>query len=102
MSVAVKTLPLRQRVEAGGGQRLAVVFDAAQSKGLAHVNRQVAGKSERQRHPYQREALGFGAWGMARRGGWKGYRSQRPPGVITMKRGVERFATMFYGFSLTL
>ena len=81
LGVAVKTLPLK--------------------RSLAQLNQQLAGRTERQQNPYQKQELGYGAWIIARLGGWKGYQSQRPPGVITIKRGLQRFETIFVGFSLT-
>ena len=68
---------------------------------MAQLNQQLAGRTERQQNPYQQQALGYGAGLIARLGGWKGYQSQRPPGVIMIKRGLQRFETIFPGFSLT-
>lgn len=33
-------------------------------------------------------------------GGWKGYTSQRPPGPITLKRGLDSFMQIFIGWHL--
>jgi hypothetical protein len=33
-------------------------------------------------------------------GGWKGYKSESPPGPITMRRGFERFATMVEAWTI--
>lgn len=100
LSIAVRTVQLT-RNGAGGEQPLKEVFSEAEIKCLAEVAKQLAGKTEKQRNPYRQDEIGYGRWIIARLGGWKGYESQRPPGVITMKRGLLRFETIFYGFSLT-
>jgi Transposase DDE domain len=50
------------------------------------------------RHPTKK--LSWAAWIIARLGGWKGAASQRRPGPITMKRGVEKFDLIFQGWKL--
>jgi hypothetical protein len=37
---------------------------------------------------------------IARLGGWKGYASQRPPGVITLRDGWVRFRNIFQGWKV--
>ena len=102
LGVAVKTLQLKRSLEPGAGeQSLAKVFNEEEISCLEQVNKKLAGRTKHQQNPYQKQELGYGAWIIARLGGWKGYGSQRPPGVITIKRGLQRFETIFVGFSLT-
>jgi len=100
LSVAVRTVQLTKN-RTGGEPSLREVFSEAERKCLAEVARKLAGRTAKQRNPHQADEIGYGRWIIARLGGWKGYESQRPPGVITMKRGLLRFETIFYGFSLT-
>lgn len=58
------------------------------------------GRTEKQRNPFAPGTLAWSSWMIGRLGGWKGFRSQSPPGYITMKRGLERFACMFAGWQL--
>jgi hypothetical protein len=46
------------------------------------------------------EKLSWASWVIARLGGWKGYMKQRPPGPITMKRGLEKFDLIYQGWTL--
>lgn len=102
LGVAVKTLQLKRSLEQPSGeQRLEIVFNEEEISCLEQLNKKLEGRTKRQQNPYQKQELGYGAWIMARLGGWKGYESQRPPGVITIKRGLQRFETIFVGFSLT-
>ena len=102
LGVAVKTLQLKRSLEpSSAGQKLARVFNEEERQCLEQLNQKLEGRTTRQQNPYQKKELGYAAWVIARLGGWKGYGSQRPPGVITIKRGLQRFETIFVGFSLT-
>jgi hypothetical protein len=102
LGVAVKTLQLKRSLEPSAvEQKLAIVFNEEELRCLEQLNQKLEGQTKRQQNPYQAQELGYGAWVIARLGGWKGYKSQRPPGVITIKRGLQRFETIFVGFSLT-
>ena len=102
LGVAVKTLQLKRSLEQSSeGQRLEIVFNEEEIRCLEQLSKKLEGRTKRQQNPYQKQELGYGSWVIARLGGWKGYESQRPPGVITIKRGLQRFETIFVGFSLT-
>jgi hypothetical protein len=58
------------------------------------------GKTEKQKPPFPRTNLAWAAWIIARLGGWKGYASRRPPGVITFHDGWCRFHNIFQGWEL--
>ncbi len=97
---ALRTVQLTKN-RTGGEQPLKEVFSQAEISCLAEAAKKLEGKTEKQRNPHRQAEIGYGRWIIARLGGWTGYGSQRPPGVITMKRGLLRFETIFYGFSLT-
>lgn len=58
------------------------------------------GKTEAQKNPHPQGSLAWLAWIVARLGGWNGYKSERPPGPITMRRGLDRFEAISYGWTL--
>lgn len=76
------------------------VFDEQQQIVLNKVNERVEGKTQQQKNPFPSDKLSWGAWIIARLGGWKGYQSAKPPGPITMKRGLDRFYAIFEGYQI--
>jgi len=76
------------------------VFDENQQKLLNKVNERFEGNTEKQKNPFPSDKLSWASWIIARLGGWKGYQSQKPPGPITMKTGLDKFNIMFESFQL--
>lgn len=77
-----------------------VVFTEDERAYQAHLGPTLEGQPQKQQNPFVPDTLAWSAWIIGRLGGWKGDRSQSPPGYITMKRGLERFADMFAGWQL--
>lgn len=69
----------------------------APARALQH---KLEGKTQAQKNPHPQESLAWLAWIVARLGGWNGYKSERPPGPITMRRGWDRFEAICYGWKL--
>jgi len=67
------------------------VFDEGEQKIMEKINSEYEGKTEKQKNPYPKNKTSWATWIIARLGGWKGYKSQRPPGPLTLKRGLEKF-----------
>ncbi len=76
------------------------VFDQQGQQVLQQANERLQGKTEKQKNPFPQRRLSWAAWIIARLGGWKGYQSQKPPGPITMKAGLEKFASCMEAFKL--
>lgn len=51
-------------------------------------------------HRFDPSKLSWASDIIARLGGWKGNPKQRPPGPITLKRGLEKFGWIFRGWSI--
>jgi hypothetical protein len=77
-----------------------IVFDSAHEAFLAQVALSVEGRTQKQRNPYSVHSLAWATWSIARLGGWSGYQAQRPPGFVTLGRGLDRFLAMFLGWQL--
>jgi len=63
------------------------------------VNKMEQRKTQVQNN-YPEDKLSWASWVIARIGGWKGYAKQRPPGPITMKRGLDKFDLIYQGWIL--
>lgn len=80
--------------------RVDAVFSFEEIECLAALDLDLKGTTIKQSNPFSNESLSWASWIIARIGGWKGYTSQRPPGSITYKRGLERFYDVYEGFQI--
>jgi len=78
----------------------AVSFDEPELACLEAINPKWEGKTDKQQNPYKKRSLAWASWIIARLGGWKGYQSQRPPGLITWLNGLKKFYSLFEGWTL--
>jgi hypothetical protein len=62
--------------------------------------RQLEGRTEKLKNPYNRSDLKRYIWAIARLGGWKGYLSERKPGITTFWIGLQKFAAIMQGWML--
>ena len=69
---------------------------------LEKVGKQNEGKSEKLKNPSIKGTLKWAAWIIARLGGWKGYESQRNPGPITIKNGLDKFQNIYNGWCIAM
>ena len=77
-----------------------ICFDEEQIECLQIQNSTLEGKTEKQKNPYRKGSLRYVIWVIARLGGWKGYASERKPGITTLWIGVEKFYNIFKGWKL--
>lgn len=98
--VALQTMQLILARE-GKDQLISVVFHEYEQKVLMLAQKKLEGKTQKQKNPHSPKMLSWGAWIIARLGGWKGYQSESAPGPITMLRGLRRFETLLEGYQLT-
>ena len=101
LSVAVKTL---QMVE---GRDLtdipaSVAFCQEQQQCLNQIAHSLQGRTLKQQNPYPKTSLPWATWFIARLGGWSAYRSQKPPGMPTLVRGLRQFQAIFIGWKTAL
>jgi len=98
--VSTAALKLRQAREGKNHVGIEEVFEPKQIECLEQLCTRLEGKTQKLQNPHQPDSLAWAAWIIARLGGWNGYQSQRPPGIITMKRGLEAFSSLFLGWSI--
>lgn len=99
LSIAVRTLQL---VEGRDNPDLpaALAFTDKQQQCLSQLEPSLQGRTQKQQNSYPPNSLAWATWLIARLGGWSGYRSQRPPGMPTLVRGLRQFESIFIGWKL--
>lgn len=61
---------------------------------------QLEGKTQKLKNPYKLSDLKRYIWAIARLGGWKGYLSERKPGITTFWIGLQKFTSVMQGWIL--
>lgn len=84
----------------GESPETAMIFTPQEQECLAALNKKAEGKTAALKNPYCSCQLKWAVWIIARTGGWKGYASQRPPGMTTLFKGLEKFYLTYDGWSL--
>ncbi len=78
-----------------------ILFEKEEIKLLKQLNITLQGKTKIQQNPHKNNSVSWASWIIARLGGWKSYsKSERPPGPITMKRGLDIFHQYNVGWTL--
>jgi len=99
---AVQVLQLVQAREGQTQQEVQTVFSEQEVVCLGLLNQKLEGNTMKTKNPHPRKSLAFAVWVIARLGGWKGYKKSRPPGPITLLRGIIRFYDILEGYYLLL
>jgi hypothetical protein len=100
MDNATKILQLRQARDGKAEIPIQSVFTEKEQQGLNKVLPQLEGQTEKLKNPHDPGQLSWATWIIARLGGWKGYDSSRPPGMKTLKRGLDKFYIMLWAWDL--
>lgn len=101
MTAVLKILQLNiAYADSEGGQPIEEVFDSGEIKVLEMMNTKLQGKTKKLQNHHDPKKTKWAAWIIGRIGGWKGYDSQGPPGVIILKRGLERLSYIMEGTKL--
>ena len=93
-------LQLTQERDGRCGLADATVFDDAEIQTLETVGATLQGSTQRQRNPHPPGSLARAAWFIARLGSWHCY--GKPPGPITMRRGMQELKAIHRGRTLML
>ncbi|MEM7658602.1 MAG: IS4 family transposase [Bacteroidota bacterium] len=102
MQSAIQIMQLREARDGESQIPLEEVFSEDEIESLEKIGPTLEGKTEKLKNPYQPNTLPWASWIIARIGGWKGYKSQNPPGVITYTRGCDRFQDIHRGIQLRI
>jgi len=77
-----------------------ICFEQTEVECLEKQCKKLEGKTEKLKNPYPKNSLRHVTWIIARLGGWKGYASERKPGITTLWIGLEKFYNVFNGWML--
>jgi len=100
MKASVKIQQLKSARDGKAQISMESVFSTKEIEYLKLINPRLEGKTEKQKNPYSESNLAYGAWVIARLGGWKEYyTNKRPPGSKTFAWGLEKFENMCFAFS---
>jgi hypothetical protein len=77
-----------------------IIFTEPEIETLEALSPTLEGKTERQQNLHPVASLAWAAWIIARLGGWNCY--YKPPGPITMRRGIEQFYPIHRGRQLEM
>jgi len=76
------------------------VFNEDEIKCLEQINKTLQASKEKTLNKNDPQHLSWATWIIARLGGWKDYDSNRPPGPILLKEGLDKFNAMFEGWKM--
>lgn len=82
------------------GQPIEEVFDMEQMEVPGLKNNRLQGKSTKLQNHHDPKRTKWASWVVGRIGGWKGYHSQGPPGVVALKRDMDRLSYIIEGTKL--
>jgi hypothetical protein len=99
-SVSLKILQLSLARDGTQNDLITRYFNKEQIIVLTLLNKQLQGDTEKQQNPHPVHTLAWASWIIARLGGYKGYKSQSPPGPITFKWGMDKFNILTIGYFL--
>jgi len=102
LNATLRILQLMHTSDEENAQSIDEVFTKQEQQCLLQIKKQQEGKTSKLSNPYKEKSLIWAKWIIARLGGWKGYKSQRAPGPITLKRGLDNFTQIYNGWCLAL
>lgn len=100
MNTAIRIMQLVYARDLANSQPISDVFTEKEQEVLSKMKEKLEGKTEKQKNPYTPENLSWASWIIGRLGGWKGYSCQKPPGPITMLRGLLKFGAYMEVYEL--
>lgn len=75
-------------------------FSEQELECMEHQMGQLEGRTEKLKNPYPTSDLKRYIWVVARLGGWKGYASERKPGITTFWIGLQKLTAILQGWLL--
>lgn len=102
LNAALRVMQLLLAYDNEQSQPIEQVFDPGEIKCLEGLNKTLQGDTEKSKNKHDPKRLSWATWIIARLGGWKNYNSKRPPGPILLKKGLDKFSSVYEGWKLAL
>jgi len=103
LNAALRVMQLLLAYDNEQSQPIEQVFDPGEIKCLEGLNKTLQGDTEKSKNKHEPRRLSWATWIIARLGGWKNPNSKRPPGgPIILKRGLDKFSSVYEGWKLAL
>lgn len=83
-----------------GQMPASLCFEEAEVQCIEMQCKKLEGKTEKQKNPYKKSSLRYATRIVERLGGWKGYASERKPGITTLWIGLEKFYDTLNGYMI--
>lgn len=96
--VILKIMQMLLSYDDDEGQPIEEVYDEKERQCMEDLLKQL--QTEKIKNMYNKNSLTWGTWIIARLGGWKGTAKERPPGVVCLKNGLDKFNLIFHGWKL--
>ncbi len=102
LDAIIKVFQMRICLEIDEGEPLpaSICFTEEEMQCIERQCSNLEGKTQKQKNPYDKSSLQYATWVIARLGGWKGYASERKPGITTLWIGMKHFNNTFKGWTL--
>ena len=100
LSATLRVLQLHKVYSEEVEEPIEIGFDTTEQAFLQQLNTKLEGTTEKLKNPFNPKELKWATWIIARLGDWKGYKTQRPPGVITLQKGLVKFYHMLEGWAI--
>ena len=100
LQVALQSLQLTKDRDNKCEQKASLIFPPETFDFLKAQILTLEGKTEKQKNPFEPTSLAWAGWCIARLGGWKGYKSESPPGIRIFSRGLIKFWDTFEGWTM--
>ena len=98
MNAALRVLQMLLAYESETEQHINKVFTMQEQQCLNVIN--IKMETSILSNPHRKETVKYAVWIIARLAGWKGNNKARPPGPITLKKGIDRFTSIFEGWNM--
>ena len=99
LNTALRVMQLKLAYKNEESQPITEVFNEDEISCLQAANASLEGHTPKTRNSSNPQTLAWASYVIGRLGGWKPFDS-RPPGPIIMKRGLDRFETLYQGWKL--